>query len=50
MGLLQTVKTQMKCHIMCISSGSTLFVKVKKDNKIQYFLENYNLTPLDMYS
>ena len=39
-----TVKSQVKCGIM--------FVKVKKNirKKIQYFLENYNLTPLDMYN
>ena len=31
----QTVKTKMKCGIMCISSGSTLFIKVEKNsNKI----------------
>ena len=35
----------------CISSVSTLFVKVKKrsSDKIQFF-KNYNLTPLDMYN
>ena len=43
--LLQTVKTQMKRGI---SSGSTLFVKVKRSSDI--FLLNYNLTPLDMYT
>ena len=34
-----------------ISSGSTLFVKVKSSSvrKIQYFFENSNLTPLDNY-
>ena len=34
-----------------ITSGSTLFVKVKSSSvrKIQYFFENYNLTPLDNY-
>ena len=30
-----------------ISSGSKLFVKVKKNT---LFFENYNLTPLDMYT
>ena len=32
--LLKTVKTKMKCSIMlhcCISSGYTMFVKIKKD-------------------
>ena len=35
-----------------IRVGSTLFVKAKKifRQKIQYFFENYNLTPLDMYN
>ena len=35
-----------------ISSGSTLFVKVKisSDKRIQYLFENYNLAPLDMYN
>ena len=39
----------MKCGI---SSGSTLFVKVKKifRPKNTIFFENYNLTPLDMYN
>ena len=39
--------------LCCISSGSTLFVKVKKrssDKRIQYFFENYNPTPLDVIS
>ena len=40
--VLQTVKTQM----------STLFFKVKKicRQKVQFFFQNYNLTPLDMYN
>ena len=33
-------------------SGTSLFVKVKKDLQINntIFVENYNLTPLDMYN
>ena len=39
-------------HNCCISSGSTLFVKVKKDfqTKNTIFFENYYLTPLDIYN
>ena len=37
----------MKCSILLHSSGSTLFVKVKKI-RIQYILKNSNRTPLDM--
>ena len=38
--------------LCCISSGSTLFVKVKKSfrQKNTIFFGNYNLTPLDMYN
>ena len=47
------MKTDLKslpCH--CISSGSTLFVKVNKifRQKNTIFFENYNLTPLDIYT
>ena len=44
--LLQTVKTQMKCSIML---HFIWFYTVCKDlrEKIQFVLENYNLTPLD---
>ena len=47
---LQTVKTQMKCHIILPFIESIVFVKIKKifKQKIQYCLENYNLTPLDI--
>ena len=54
---LQTIKTQMKYsiismmwHLSNISSGSTLFVKVKKigqKNTISFL--KYNLSPLDIY-
>ena len=35
-----------------ISSGSTLFVRVKKvfRQKIQSFFDNYNHTPIEMYN
>ena len=37
---------------MLHSSGSTLSVKIKKilRKKMQYFFENYNMTPLEMYN
>ena len=40
----------MKCCICVISSGSSLFIKVKKiyRQKLQYFFENYNMTSLDI--
>ena len=45
--LFQTVNTQ----LCCISSGSTLLVKLKKIfRKNNTIFENYNLTPLDKYN
>ena len=44
--LLQTMKTQMKCHKLRISSGSSMFIKVKKifrQKKYNIFILNYNL-------
>ena len=42
---------QHNAALCCISSGSTLFVRVKMifRQKKTFFL-NYNLTPLDMYN
>ena len=50
--LLETVKTKYKMqHCDCISSGFTLFVKVKylRQKNTIFVLKHYNLTPLDMY-
>ena len=50
--ILQTVKTQIKCSIMLHFISLTV-CKSKKDLQIKeynIFLENYNLTPQDMYS
>ena len=50
--LLQTVKTQMKCRIMLHFIRCTPFVMVKKIFRLKntISIENYNLTPLDMYN
>ena len=50
--LLQTVKTQMKCHTMQHFIRAYTVCKGKKDlqTKIQYFLKINSLTPLDMYN
>ena len=50
--LLQTVKTIWNAAKCAISSGSALFVMVKKalHTKKYNFFQNYNLTPLDMYN
>ena len=46
--LLQTVKTQMKCHMWHFIRVYTACLS-KKDLQNTFF-ENYNLTPLDMYN
>ena len=49
--LLQTSKTQMKCSIMLHFIRVLTVCKAKKDIQTNIiFLENYNLTPLDMYN
>ena len=49
--LLQTVQTQMKCSIMrhFIRVSTVKVTKIFRQ-KNTIFLENYNLTPLDMYN